>query len=194
MNIKNIRRNYENLTMLERLSLADNARSRGDQSELQAINLASPKESCRQVDFYDLMKQITHFRLCNLIVRLSYITQFNFFCELAELEILKNKSSYGKYEKYLENAKMSAFLYFRAKDSWQIVSDELCLRADFDEEISAFLFSYDLMKQKEIIMREMTLSQDEANEHLEKHFGGGQIKTVEDEASSIREVLGLSKS
>ncbi len=56
MNIKNIRRNYDELTMLERLSLADNADARDDQNEITAINAASPKEHFRQVDYYDLMR------------------------------------------------------------------------------------------------------------------------------------------
>lgn len=51
MNIKNIRRNYDELTMLERLSLADKAISRDDENEITAINAASPKESFRQVDY-----------------------------------------------------------------------------------------------------------------------------------------------
>ncbi len=193
MNIKSLRKNYDGLTMLERLSLADNAESRDDESEIKAIIEASPKENFRQVDFYDLMREITIFRLGNLIFRLSYIMQFDFFCNLAELDILKNKSILKDYSKHLDNAGMSAYLYFRAKDSWQIVSDELGLRPDFDEEMSECLFSLELMRHKEQIMREMALSEDEASDLIKKHVGDGQIKTVEDEASAIREALGLPK-
>lgn len=193
MNIKNFRKNYDGLTMLERLSLADNAEARDDESEIRAINAASPKEQFRQVDFYDLMRQITHFRLCNLIVRLSYIMNFDFFTTLAELEILKNKSSSGKHEKYLEEVKMSAFLYCRAVDSWQIVSDELGLQQNFDERISEFLFNYDLVQAKEKIMRKLAFTESEARKMVRKHFENGEIKTIEDEANSIREALGLLK-
>jgi hypothetical protein len=193
MNIKNIRKSYENLTMLERLSLADNAEARDDESEIRAINAASPKEHFSQVDFYDLMKQITTFRLCNLICRLSYIMQFDYFYLRAELEILKKKSNYSKYEKHLENAKMSAFLYFRSKDSWQIVNDELGLRPNWDEEMAEFLFSITLMNAKEKIMLEVGFNEDEATEQVTKYYGDGKAKTVEEEANSIREALGLAK-
>ena len=140
MNIKSLRKNYDGLTMLERLALADNAESRDDESEIRAINEASPKESFRQVDFYDLMKGITTFRLCNLIVRLSYAMQFDFFSTFAELEILKDKTDKTKYKKHSDNARMAAFLFVRAKDSWQAVNDELGLRPDYDEDISENLF------------------------------------------------------
>jgi hypothetical protein len=194
MNIKNLRNNYDGLTMLERLALADNAEARDDESELRAINAASPKEHFRQVDFYDLMKQITTFRLCHLITRLSYIMNFDFFCMLAELEMLKDKPNFSKCDKYLEDAGMSAFLYCRATDSWQIVNDELGLRPNWDEEISEFLFSYKIMKQKEVVMRKMAFNEEEATERIRKHFGDGRVKSLEAEAESIREALGISKS
>jgi hypothetical protein len=193
MNIKNLRRNYDGLTMLERLALADNAEARDDESEIRAINAASPKEHFRQVDFYDLMRQITTFRLCNLIVRLSYIINFDFFITLAELDILKSKPNYEAHEKHVEDAKMSAFLYVRATDSWQIVNNELGLRPNWDEEISEFLFSHKIMKEKEDVMRRMALNEDEATELIKKHYGNGRVKSLEDEANSIREALGLPK-
>lgn len=193
MNIKNIRKSYENLTMLERLSLADNAESRDDDSEIRAIKAASPKEHFSQVDFYDLMKQITTFRLCNLICRLSYIMQFDYFYLRAELALTKKKASFRDYERHLENAKMSAFLYFRAKDSWEIVNDELGLRPNWDEEISEFLFSIALMRAKEKVMCEVVYTEEEATELVKKHYENGRVKSVETEADSIREALGLSK-
>ncbi len=67
MNIKTLRRNYDELTRLERLSLADNAEARDDENEIKAIIAASPREHFSQTDFYDLMREITTFRLFNLI-------------------------------------------------------------------------------------------------------------------------------
>ncbi len=71
MNIKTLRKSYENLTMLERLSLADNALARDDESELRAIVAASPREHYSQTDWKDMLESINQFRFCNLIVRLS---------------------------------------------------------------------------------------------------------------------------
>ena len=193
MNINKLRKNYDGLTMLERLALADNAEARDDEAEIRAINAASPKESLRQVDFYDLMREITTLRLCNLIVRLSYIIQFDFFSMQAEFELLKNKPNLEKEERLYNNARIVAFLYLRARDSLQTVNDELGLRPNFDEEMSEFLFSIETMTEKEDLMRTMAFTEDEAREYLKKKSDKIKIFTVEDEIKSIKEVLGLSK-
>ena len=194
MNIKSLRRNYNSLTMLERLALADNADSRDDDTEIRAINAASPKEYFSQVDYYDLMKEINTFRLCNLICRFSYIMQFDFFYLRAELALDKQNPSYKDYEKHLEDAKMSAFLYFRSKESWQMVNDELGLRPNWDEEMSELLFSITLMKAKEKIMEELILTIEEVNKKIMRYCGEGRARTVEEEANAIREAFGLPKS
>ncbi len=119
---------------------------------------------------------------------------FDYFCKQAELDILKNKSSLKDKERLLNAASMAAFLYCRAKDAWQTVNDELGLRPNYDEEISKFLFSIDLMKAKEKVMRKMAFTECEASEYLKKNHGGGKIQTVEDEVKAIREVLDLPKN
>ena len=192
MNIKNLRKNYGNLTKLERLSLADNAIGNDDESEIDAIISASPRESFSQVDYYDLLKGITHFRLCNLIVRLNYVMLFDFFYQCG-IENLINKSS-SKAKKYFDEARMSAFLYCRAKDSWQQVNDELGLRPNFDKEISEFLFAYDLLIEKESVMRELSFSLDEAKEMMKRKTGDETVKSVEDEKKEIRKALELPET
>ena len=92
MTIKTLRKDYENLSMLQRLSLLDNAISRNDDSEAQAIMAASPRKSYSQPDYCDFFDQINHIRLCNLIFRLGYMMNFNLFRECLS-EKLKNKSS-----------------------------------------------------------------------------------------------------
>lgn len=193
MNIKSLRKNYDGLTMLERLSLADNAAARDDEDEQRAINAASPKENYRQVDFYDLLREITTFRLCNLIVRLSYIMQFDYFIMEAELNIYSKNFNAERDERLINDAKMAAFLYVRATDAWRIVNDELGLRPNFDEEMAQFLFSIEMMKDKEETMRHLAFSEDEAREQIKKHTGTDKIQTLEDEIKAIKEVLELSK-
>lgn len=190
MNIKSLRRSYENLTMLERLSLVDNAISRDDDSEMLAIKAASPKEAYTQPDFYNLLREITIFRLCNLIVRLGYVINFDYFLR-AGLENLKNLSEADDADNLFDDARFAAYLYVRATDSWEIVNNELCLRSDFDEAIGGLLFSVSLLKGKEKMMRKLAFSEDEVKECLKKKFGNGRMKTIADEANRIRESLGL---
>jgi hypothetical protein len=191
MNIRNLRKNYDALTMLERFALADNAVARDDEIEIRAINDASPKEQFRQVDYYDLMREVTTFRLCNLIVRLSYIMQFDYFSTLAEFEIMKKKPNFERVERLMTDARMTAFLYVRATDSWKIINDELGLRPNYDEEISEFLFSIVLMREKEEVMRKMAMTETEAREEIKKHTGKGKIQTLADEIKAIKEALDL---
>ncbi len=191
MNIKSLRKSYENLTMLERLSLADNALARDDESELRAIVAASPREGFKQPDYFNLMEEITRFRLINLIVRFSYIMQFDFFCELSEREFYSDKPNEERDERILLDMKMSAYLYVRATDSWKILNDELGLRPNFDEEMSEVLFSLEMMKRKEMLMRKIAFTEDEAKEHLKAQIGSDKMQTLEDEIEAIRKALNL---
>ncbi len=181
MNIKTLRKNYESLTKLERLSLADNADARDDENEITAINAASPKESFRQVDYYDLMREIKTFRLCNLIVRLGYIIHFDFFlrCDFEDEERISN------------DAKLAAYLYVRATDSWKAINDELGLRPNYDEELAEHLFAIEILKMKEILLREIAFTEDEARAFIKAKAGIEEMQTIEDEKKAIREALGL---
>jgi hypothetical protein len=191
MSIKSLRRSYENLTMLERLSLVDNAISRDDESELHAIKAASPKETYSQPDFYNLLQEITTFRLCNLIVRLGYAMDFDYFLRVG-IENLKNLSKSDDTDTLFDDAKLAAYLYVRETDAWNIVNTELCLRPKFDEEIGGFLFSVQLLERKDRIMRKFAFSEDEVKEPLEKRFGKGKMKTIAEEANSILKGFGLA--
>ena len=181
MNIKTLRRNYDELTMLERLSLADNAEARDDDNEIKAINAASPKEHFRQVDYYDLARQIKLFRLCNRIVRLGYIMHFDFFlqCDFEDDDEISN------------DAKLAAYLYVRATDSWKAVNDELGLRTNFEDELAEHLFAIEMLKMKEILLREIAFTEDEARAFIKAKTGNDTIQTLEDEIKAIREALGL---
>lgn len=181
MNIKNLRRNYDNLTRLERLSLADNAEARNDENEVRAIVAASPREHFSQTDFYDLKREITTFRLCNLIARLGYIMLFDLFLQLEDADS----------ERTFDDAKLAAFCYVRATDSWKTVNDELGLRPNFDAEISEHLFAIEVLNQKNGILREIAFNEAEAREFLKAKTGKDKIKTIDEEIKDIREALGL---
>lgn len=191
INIKSLRKDYHHLTMLERLSLADNALARDDETELTAIVAASPMMRFSQVDYLDLLDEITKFRLCNLIVRLSYIMQFDFFCQQAEIEILKNKSNLERKVEIYNNARLSAYLYVRATDSWKTVNNDLGLRPNFEEDMSEFLFCNYLVNEKDETMRKTAFSEDEVKEYCKDDTGEVEIQTLDDEIKAIKEALNL---
>lgn len=181
MNLKSIHRNYQHLTMLERLSLADNAVSRGDESEIKAIVAASPRVTYSQPDYLDLFENINRFRFCNLIVRLSYVMQFDYF-------LLRDTES---DERISDNARLAAYLYVRATDTWKTVSDEFGLCPNFKQEISAHLFSVEMLNAKDELLREFAFTESEVKDYIEKQTGNAKIQTLADEIKAVREALGL---
>ena len=190
MNINSLRKNYDRLTMLQRLVLADNALGRNDDNEALAIKNASPRISYTQTDFAELLNDIVNIRLCNLILRFGYILSYEMFLR-PDLEILKNKSV-GKPIKDRSGAiRLSAYLYVRATDSWQIVNDELGLRSNFDEEFAKHLFPIELLMLKDEAMRDVAFSEEEARAYLMSKCGTEDLQTIEDEVTAYRKMLGL---
>lgn len=181
MNIKNLRRNYETLTKLERLSLADKAEARDDENEINAIIAASPKHTYRQADFYELKQNITLLRLCNLITRFGYVMLFDLFLDFECRD----------EERISNDARLAAFLYVRATDAWQTVNDEIGLQSDFEASISEHLFAFEIFKLKADLMREAAFNEQEARDFIKAKTGSDKIKTLDDEIKSIREALGL---
>lgn len=192
MNINSLRKNYDNLTMLQRLALADNAIGRDDVSEAMAIKNASPKISYTQPDFAELLNDILLMRLCNLISRLGYILSYELFLQ-ADLDILKNKSISRTRNDRSGAIRLAAFLYVRAADSWQIVNDELGLRSNFEEEFTKHLFPIELLNSKEEGMRSVAFTEKEARAYLQEGYGTDNLRTIEEEVKSYREALGLDK-
>ncbi len=181
MNIKNVRKKYENLTMLERLSLLDNAISRGDESEAKAVVSASPRKTFSQPDYLDLFENINKFRFFNLIVRFGYVMQFDYFlqCELTD------------EERRTSDARLAAYLYVRATDAWKEVCNELVLRLDFEKEIAEHLFSLEMLNRKDTLLREFAFTEDEVKKFIKTKTGIEKIQTLADEKNAIREALGL---
>ncbi len=167
--------------MLERLSLADHAVARNDESEVRAIIAASPRVCYSQPDYLALFENINMFRFCNLITCLRYIMQFSLFCIIDE-----DREGLPDY------ARLAAYLYVRATDSWRTVCDEFRLRPDFNEQISNSLFSVAMLEVKDKLLREIAFTESEAVDYLGKQCGISKIQTLADETKAIREVLGLT--
>ncbi len=178
MNLKSIHRSYEHLTMLERLSLADQAVARDDESEIKAIVAASLRVTYSQPDYLELFENINLGRFCNLITRLNYIMVFDTF-GLVE-------------EAVTDHMRLAAYLYVRTTDSWRAVCDEFGLRPDFNEQISNHLFAVEVLEIKDSLLREFAFTESEAQAYIEKQSGIGKIQTLADETKAIREVLGLT--
>ncbi len=92
MNIKNLRKNYHRLSKRERLILYDSAENRDDQSEMDAILLATPNEDWTKPDFALQAEQLLKLRLVLLVQRLKHCREAMFWLALAESEEPTKKS------------------------------------------------------------------------------------------------------
>lgn len=182
MNLKSIRKDYEHLNALERLSLLDNAISRDDESEIKAIVAASPRKTFSQPDYVEMFEKITKIRFCNLIVRLGYVMDFELFLRF---------DSESEDDSISNNTRLIAYLYVRATDAWKAVSDELCLRVDYEKEIGKIFIAVGLLFIKDGLLREIAFTETEAKDYIEKRSGDGKIQTLADEIKAMRETLGL---
>ncbi len=190
MTIKTLRKSYESLTMLQRLSLLDNAISRDDLSEAEAITAASPKKIFSQTDYCNIFEEINRIRMTNMVIRLGYMLTFDFLL-LGESNCLKNKSVLANKERQVNDLRLSAFLYVRATDSWNAVNDELGLRPNYDEAIGDILFPFDILQWKDEMLRECAFSEDEAKEYIFERTGRNDFKTMENEIDEFRKYLKL---
>ncbi len=193
MNTKGLRRNYENLTLLQRLALADHALGRDDESEALAIKNASPQISYTQTDFCELLTEINQIRLCNIVIRLGYVMCFDIVLE-QHLEKLIDKSD-SKHESPTENQlKLWAYLYVRATDSWAVINSELGLRTNFVEQIGEYLLAVDLLEAKDAALRSIAFTEEEAKEYIRMRTGEDQLRTIENEAAEYRQYLKLDRT
>jgi aspartokinase-like uncharacterized kinase len=94
-------------------------------------------------------------------------------------------------ERQTNDAKLAAYLYVRATDAWKAVSDELCLRTNYNEKIGEILFPVELLNRKDELLRAFAFTEDEARKFIKKQAGIEKIQTLADEIKAIREALGL---
>ena len=79
MNLNNLRKNYDTLSFRERYSLYQMASVRRDESEINAVVLASPKSNYTQVDFAFFDEKVLILQLENIFERLDHSIRFDLF-------------------------------------------------------------------------------------------------------------------
>jgi hypothetical protein len=159
MNIKNIRRNYDTLTMKERLILLDMAEARDDEIEIKAIVSVSPKESWRVCDWVESHDNLLKLRLINLIQRLHRQRNFMFLLRFADKE---NDDDY-----FFDCASMEAYLYHVDLQVEKAIFDELGFNQEVWTEREKALF--DSGMESEMIadlMRQFAFDETEAKEFI----------------------------
>ena len=108
-----------------------------------------------------------------------------------ELEKLKNKSVLKARLNSSNEMKLAGYLYVRATDSWNAITEELGLRTNYEEELGEHLFALDLLRAKDAMMRELAFTEADARAYTLKRTGMDDFRTIEQEIEGYREILDL---
>jgi hypothetical protein len=188
MNIKNIRRNYNTLTMKERLILLDMAETRDDEIEMKAIVQASPKESWKVCDFVESHIGLRLLRLINLIQRLHRQRDFMFYLRFADKD--------NDDDHFFACASMEAYFYMVDAEVDKAIFAELGFNQEIWTEREKALFDNGIEGERiDDLMRQMAFDESEAqefmNEFAEKKGLPGEMLnyTFEKRLEKIREIL-----
>jgi len=195
MNIKSLRKNYDQLTRRERFILYDAAENRDDQSEMDAILLETPNENWIKPDFAWEAEQILKLRLVMLVQRLKHCREAMYWFALAESQMLSNRKK-DDDNFFFDYASLRAYFYCVSVDSALAIYREigLDLEAWKAKENEAFGFDF-VDEETERLMRSIAFTKDEAEVFINevgKEKGFNKITlgfTLEKETQNLREIL-----
>lgn len=195
MNIKSLRKNYDQLSKIERLILYDSAENRDDQSEMDAILLATPDEDWLKPDFALEAEQILKIRLVMLVQRLKHSRESMYWLALAESEkLLKRKKD--KENLFSDYASLQAYFYCVCVDSALAIYKEIGLDLDAWKAKENEIFDFGFFdEQADQLMRSIAFTEKEAEAFINKIGAEKGIKnivlgfTVERETNALRETI-----
>jgi len=195
MNIKSLRKNYDQLSKIERLILYDSAENRDDQGEMDAILLATPNDTWLKPDFAFEAEQILKVRLVLLVQRLKYSRESLHWSALAESEILSNRKK-ARDSFFSDYASLQAYFYCVSVDSALAVYKEIGLDLDAWKAKENEIFGFDFVdEQTDKVMRLIAFTEKEADAFINKIGAEKGIKnivlgfTLEKETQNLREIL-----
>ena len=122
MNLNAVRKNYRELSLIERNALFISALQRGDQSEIDAIYAATPRKSFSEIDFYELKQNLMMLQMLVIIEKADY---FSVTLMFAEHKDNTNKGADA----------LSLYLFFTLADAWKAICKEIGVDADEFEKM-----------------------------------------------------------
>jgi hypothetical protein len=195
MNLKSLRKNYDKLSKRERFILYDSAENRDDQSEMDAILLATPNQDWVKPDFALQLEQLLKMRLVNLAQRLKHSRDALLWLSLSINEELTNKSK-KKERFFYESARLSAYFYCVSVDTSNSIYEELSLDIETWKTKEDQLFDLGFVDEiTDLRMRNLAFDEKEAEAYINKIGKERGYKnivlgfTYEKELKSFREIL-----
>lgn len=180
MNIKTLRRNYEQLTMLERHSLFLSAIMRKDESEEAAVVAASPVKTYDAPDFTHLYSKVLSLLMIVMIHKADAWTNWQLFGEM-ESERADNHS------------RLALYFFFVYTDAFAAVCERLNIDADAVREMmfpDCFLFQRIMLFDE--TFRELAFTEQEARKYV-GWFAGEErfVMTLENKIREFCDFLEL---
>lgn len=183
MNIKNLRKNYKTLSLIERHSLFISAAMRNDESELTAIENASPKMLREMPDFTHLYQKVLSLLMIVLIYKADAYANWLFFSRV-------------ETEKGDEHSRLALYFFFVYADAWAAVCEQMKIDADaLVEKMFPDCFLFQRIALIDKTYREYAFSETEAREFINM-FAGKEIEakmTLENKIAEFRKFIGLPK-
>lgn len=171
MNIKNLRKNYYNLSKRERLILYDAAENRDDKAEMDAILLATPNVDWIKPDWALQAEQLLKMRLVDLIYRLKYCRDAMFWlflmlkCDL----IGEGENKEENEDFFFEMARLNAYFYCVSEDSSQAVYEEMGVDVQAWRNKESKLFDLEYADDiTEFQMRKLAFDESEAEAFIQR--------------------------
>ncbi len=117
MNLKTLRKNYKELSKIERHSLFISAILRKDTSEEEAIMSASPKSLWEKADFIHLYSKVLDLQMIVIIEKANAWTNWQTFNQLE-----------GKRSD--EISRLALYYFFVYSDAWTAICEQLKIEAE----------------------------------------------------------------
>jgi len=183
MNIKTLRKNYKELSEIERHSLFIAAILRKDTSEEEAIMSASPKSLWEKADFIHLYSKVLDLQMIVIIEKANAWTNWQTFNQFES-------------EHAQEDSRLALYIFFVYSDAWTAVCEHLKIDA---EALAKMMFPNNFLMWRiaaiDEIFRECAFTEAEARDYVSKYAAAaGQFEmTLENEIAIFRDFLDLPK-
>ncbi len=181
MNLNAVRKNYKELSLIERNALFISALQRDDQSEIDAIYAATPRKTTSEIDFYELKQNLMMLQMLVIIEKADYFNVAIMFAQHRET-------------KHEDIDALSLYLFFTLADAWKAICKEIGVDADEFEKMlfpdKCFMYR---LAEDESSFRKIAFTEDEAKAFIQKYYKQKcqMAFTYENKVAEFRKFLNL---
>ena len=184
MNIKSLRKNYKELSKIERHSLFISAIVRKDKSEEDAVFAASPKSLWEKADFINLYSKVLDLQMIVIIEKANAWTNWQIFTQFQEEDSDKH-------------SRLALYFFFVYSDAWAAVCEQLKIDAD---ALTEMMFPNNFLIWRiatiDETFRKLAFTESEARDFVSRYAASeGKFEmTLENKIAMFRDFLDLPEN